>query len=682
MKSETKKQTQKQKEAPPRYAGVPATFPAADFEASGAYTNPLRGLSVADTENIFDMARRGSYARLQRIYSEIEENDPVLLPCVQKRIGGITETALSAEPKDARDGGSLAEEQAAALREECLGADNLDDALEHLALSFFRGFSHLVPLHDSGGRLAHFDLPPHAAFCRDIGTGEWLWNETISDSPHGLPVIPADEIITLSDRPAIDRPVMRLHIRASFSERDWGRYVERFGVPRPVVTMPQFANRKEEQDYLDAGVAFGSGETLALPYGSNVSFPAGNVGTQPFEPHLGYIEKRIVMLSTGGILTTLAEAGSGTLAGGAHLEIWNRILARDRRIIAALLNRRLGAPVLSRRFPGRKALAEIRFDTSAEMTADKVLDLAVKAKSAGLAMDPQEISRDAGYTITAAPEAAPAPQPFGEVLNSAEAGPAQLLASASLTDQEAAQKFIRESKSADDALKKFAKWLKLRAPAKAAAIESAMREGVAPDAELHEVKNYNPDQPRDAGQFSHTQGAHGEKREPQTKAKSDSLGALYDPEHPGQYSAKDNIKRGEKAVDRALRQKASVKNAMYRPELGHIDFDWGNAGTPANKYEDGSGLAHIEHKHPGMSRKLPSLIQNGTVHKMPLEMKSDGTPQAQRYAVVHGDTVAFIDEHGKGGKSSFVVSSYIRRPANIDKIKANPLAKPRGSKGG
>ncbi len=43
------------------------------------------------------------------------------------------------------------------------------------------------------------------------------------------------------------------------------------------------------------------------------------------------------------------------------------------------------------------------------------------------------------------------------------------------------------------------------------------------------------------------------------------------------------------AVDRALRQKEDVQKAMYRKEVGQIDFVW---GTPGKIQPDAQGQTH------------------------------------------------------------------------------------------
>ncbi|WP_338578030.1 hypothetical protein [Neisseria leonii] len=62
-------------------------------------------------------------------------------------------------------------------------------------------------------------------------------------------------------------------------------------------------------------------------------------------------------------------------------------------------------------------------------------------------------------------------------------------------------------------------------------------------------------------------------------------------------SVEANIRRGREAMNRALTEKADVKRAMFRQDLGWVDFVWGDDGTtrPLNKKGEpvGKGLSHI-----------------------------------------------------------------------------------------
>lgn len=60
-------------------------------------------------------------------------------------------------------------------------------------------------------------------------------------------------------------------------------------------------------------------------------------------------------------------------------------------------------------------------------------------------------------------------------------------------------------------------------------------------------------------------------------------------------SITENIKRGKQAMHKALTEKTSVHRAMYRNDMGWIDFVWGDEGKvkPNGRTKGGKGIAHI-----------------------------------------------------------------------------------------
>lgn len=79
---------------------------------------------------------------------------------------------------------------------------------------------------------------------------------------------------------------------------------------------------------------------------------------------------------------------------------------------------------------------------------------------------------------------------------------------------------------------------------------------------------------------------------------------------PSRSAMKDtdaNIRRGRAAMNRALVEKADVRRAMYRNDIGWIDFVWGGTGRvlPNGKTKGAMGLAHViesRMRKDGMSR--------------------------------------------------------------------------------
>lgn len=84
-------------------------------------------------------------------------------------------------------------------------------------------------------------------------------------------------------------------------------------------------------------------------------------------------------------------------------------------------------------------------------------------------------------------------------------------------------------------------------------------------------------------------------------------------------SIEANIKRGTDAMNKAILTKADVKRAMYRNDIGWIDFVWGDVGTiKANgKTKGAMGISHIieaRMRKDGMSYgEAVDMLTNATV---------------------------------------------------------------------
>ena len=163
------------------------------------------------------------------------------------------------------------------------------------------------------------------------------------------------------------------------------------------------------------------------------------------------------------------------------------------------------------------------------------------------------------------------------------------------------------------------------------------------------------------------------QRERETKATKDSLGKRFDPDHPERYTTTDNLARGKKAILRALAKKEDVRGAMYRPEVGAIDFIWGKPGTKAKGYHDGYGISHAFAGHPGDIHFLPEIIAKGTAYKTKSKGVDGNRGYNGRIAFVYGKRAIFVDPAPKG--KSLVVTSYRKDDTgDLREIEKNPKA--------
>ena len=383
--------------------------------------NPLRGIGVTAAQDLFDAARRGNFATLGRVYAEIESADPTLLVVSERRNGALADLSWRMKDADGRAPGfdaGLAREQAQAAEAMLAGAGNFGEAVEHLATAFFRGSALAQPRFLEDGTLLGFACIPTEMVCYDASRDLWQLNPGLSSQDPGegaaglVDVPPEDGMVALSRRRHIDYPALMIYIRAALGERHWGRFVDRFGLPPAVLAMPPMASKEEEAKFLSAAKAAADGRTVALPNGSSVTYAADARGVNPFDGYLRHQQEQVVLMATGGLLTTLAESGSGTLAGNAHQETWRQVVRKDARIVGEAIQAQLVAPWLRRKFPNRPVCSAFGFDAEPAPTASEVLDDAVKARQAGYEIDAKELSEKTGYTLKAAPQA-PASGGFG-----------------------------------------------------------------------------------------------------------------------------------------------------------------------------------------------------------------------------------------------------------------------------
>ena len=372
-------------------------------------TNPLRGLSISRATSMFDSARVWGSPGLQYAYNEIEATDPVLMTCVERRqsaLAGLDYRFVASSSEDE----TLANEQRDALDRFVSGIENFSEVLEHMDLAFFRGFSHVQPIWD-GTKVQHVNLLDSWNFLRN-DEGQWLWNPACHETTGGLePIGPDARLVSLVRKRAIDYPAIVIYIRHALGDRDWGRFIERYAIPPVHFEMAAGATDKDKPLYQEAGDAAHNGQNTIRPNGSHIDFAAEARGADPFTPFIEHQDKYIVLLATGGTLTSLAQADTGSLAGGAQMEVWREIVARDGVKIAEAPNWSLLRRSLGLEFPGRPMAARFELSNEAKPTADEIADLAGKLKTAGYTVDQAELEEAVGLKLVK--DETPAPQlPF------------------------------------------------------------------------------------------------------------------------------------------------------------------------------------------------------------------------------------------------------------------------------
>ena len=377
-------------------------------------SNPLSGLSISEAKSIFDAARAGNTQRLHWLYQEIETQNPVLSMCVTRRSGAAAGFNWSVAERASKNG-ALSGEQKDAVETFLADIDNLADLFEHLDLALFRGFAHAQPIWD-GDAVHHIELLDSWKFLKQ--DGEWFFNPACDGYSKNCISCQNARLVTVERRRPVDVPALAIHIRSAVGERDWGRFLERYALPKPAIIMAPNATEKDRDKYLQSGEGVENGEVTVWPNGASISdFAGGSRGVDPFSAFITHQEKAILMLATGGTLGSMAEAGSGTLAGNAQQDVWEQIVARDSGIIAAAVQRAMVRPFLARKFPGSPVCVDFAFDLTQKPTPKEVFETAAAARNAGYLVDQHELEEATGFTLVK--DSAPAaPQPGGFALNS------------------------------------------------------------------------------------------------------------------------------------------------------------------------------------------------------------------------------------------------------------------------
>ncbi len=380
--------------------------------------NPLRGLTIARAVQLLESGQRGEYADLQWTYEFIESSDPVLLALCERRTSAICEMDYNIQlvDEDTRNFDPvLANEQKDALSEAYERIDNLYEAIEHFEMAAFRGFAHCNPQRDPQGNLVHLEPLDPWNFCRDGRYGPWYWNpEALTTSARSLGAaarLGPQDLMTHEVRRSIDRIGLVKYARANLSEKDWDAYIEIYGIPAAFIILPP--NTADNEDtYMLMAERAANGGSGGLPNGSDVKFANEARGTQPFDLRLDWLNKQLVLAGTGGLLTMLAESGSGTLAGGAHADTFRMIARARAKKLSELFQRRIDRAVLAAAFPDRPRLAYWELASEEEQDTGAQVEQIAKLAPYYL-IDPADVTERTGLKIDGYREQAQPGAEFG-----------------------------------------------------------------------------------------------------------------------------------------------------------------------------------------------------------------------------------------------------------------------------
>ncbi|QHI68469.1 phage portal protein family protein [Tichowtungia aerotolerans] len=362
-------------------------------------TNPLRGLNMQRLVALQESGERGEFADLQWFYYYMERSDAMIHSVIQRRRAALLSLDWDVRVVSQEQDNPLANEQADFLRMVYDNIDNFREAVSFLFTGFFRGFAHLEKHWSSGGLIERLEPVEQWFWVRDGLFGDWEYNAgAVSGHRRGESIKP--ENFVLLEAPALDRILSILYLRKNLSQTDWDSFLSVYGIPSIFLVGPPNADEAKQKEYQAVAEQILSNGRGFLPHDSDIKFVTGGGEKPPFQEQIKYLDEQITIAATGGLLTMLAQPGSGTLAGSAHQDSFLQIAKSDAVTLAGVLQNAIDVPLLTEFFPGQPPLAYFEFSPGLNHATSQVVQDAIDLKTAGMQIDPAELSEKTGYTLT------------------------------------------------------------------------------------------------------------------------------------------------------------------------------------------------------------------------------------------------------------------------------------------
>lgn len=374
--------------------------------------NPLSGLNPAKVRRLYELYREGKYADVQLAWDALEEYDDMLGTVLNRRQSALGEMEWDVLI-DARAVGedaamqALAEEQQDFITRRLRAVENLSDAIKWLGLADFRRYSALEVLTAGGGERW---LPIHHwLLCRPALEGAWCYNENAETSCTRVEPIDMSAVLLREVARPIDLVAMFLISAKEAAIDGWDSFLEVFGNPALFFKMPPGTSDDQRDEYASIIKEISSDGAGVYPDGGEIhTVETSAANADAFSSRAEWCDKALVRRATGGLLTVLAESGSGTLAGSAHMEAFRQIAANDAISIAECINRQYVRRRIAAEFPGEPVL--VYFTLTQPMINDRAATVNMLCQLAGQrwrATD-EAVSEEVGVEVHTE-EAAPQP---------------------------------------------------------------------------------------------------------------------------------------------------------------------------------------------------------------------------------------------------------------------------------
>jgi len=372
--------------------------------------NPLRGATLSTLSGYFDEADEGRYAHVMWMARKMIRRDPTIRACMRRIYAQLMKLkwrvkVMEELPTGMTDAQAVAQQDHLKQRYEQI--ENLKQAAAASAMADFYGFAHLEKHYDENGETTRLQPVPQWHWIRKGLYGEWKFNPTAKPwSSDALPINPADFIIREIDDPWIE--IALIHgLRLNQNDRDWDGFAARYGIPSTFFIAPPGADETKLDEFETIANDLAADGAGVLPNGSDVKTHEAAQKGEVFESKTKRHESAIVLAATGGLLTMLAESGSGTLAGGAHSDTWRDLVAGIASEVSEAFQEQMDKVWLAEKFPGQKIAAYFELEFPEESTDTAALATTVKTfKEAGFSVKREWLEEESGMPLE---ESSPVP---------------------------------------------------------------------------------------------------------------------------------------------------------------------------------------------------------------------------------------------------------------------------------
>lgn len=377
--------------------------------------NPLHYLTTQQVEMMLDAARSGRISQIQLLYELVEESDLTLAMCLTRRQSALPDWTI--KRRDTRRYRSydekLAQEQEAFLYDQfvqCEDSGTLLRAIDTLHKAVFKGIGVVEPIYDKDGLQKIISLDPWN-FAIDFTTHNELGQYPLYWNPKGtdcinfkqeLKRIPEEQIVANFSETSIDSFGLQIFLAEQMGFESYCKLVARKGLPATYIVAPEDLPAENLNTWAQRAVECAKGGSGAFPYGTNVITEKIDPNNgQSIQAFLEYMAKQIVLASTGGTLTSLAQAtGLGSNIADVQQDVFKTIVRHDAYKIGDLINRGIAKNLLNWMFPGKPHLVYFDLSNDAKQNPEKYLADAVSAKNAGLTIDINQLEELTGYKLT------------------------------------------------------------------------------------------------------------------------------------------------------------------------------------------------------------------------------------------------------------------------------------------